>query len=241
MELQAIEFLSITIPLSSEIMMRGTLILGAVLSVISLVFQDYSVFFPQHLRMNVFFDQPGLAASVEALGQIPGDGCRLKRDSRQYRDDYFRMVDEQIASLDGPQGFFGVRGANVHSTGNTSFVVERVAGLQRYCVTEAAGELEHCVEVPGREQARLLTFFERIPSGGDYLQMSIRRPGRVLLCCRFKQMLATDKASTRAPFRLMVVGLTRVDVWPWPRFSNTVYCADFDAGGLVPVAYAVYK
>ena len=63
----------------------------------------------------------------------------------------------------------------------------------------------------------------------------------VLIRPRFKQILPEDRTATRMAFRRCITGAARIRVFPWPDVSSTVYFAEFEHAGLVPVAYAVYE
>jgi hypothetical protein len=237
---QPVAMLAISVPIRNALLLRLLLGAGSLACLSTYLFYDYARFFPTFFKMEVFFDPAGLDASIVALHVLPGDAVTLVDNFAAHRQRYFSVVDGVVASLGRVPTFFAVNDGSIHSLGHTSFVVEKVAGWQRYHLAEARGELQHTLEHAGSPQSHLLSFFEKIPSRDDYFSLSHRHPFRMILRSQFKQMLATDRDGPRSTFRFVVVGLTRVSIWPWPTFSNTVYCADFESVGLVPVAYAVY-
>jgi hypothetical protein len=54
------------------------------------------------------------------------------------------------------------------------------------------------------------------------------------------QLYSYQKVLRGTPFKVSVIGVTRVTVFPLPEFSNTLYLADVPNLGLVPIGYAVY-
>jgi hypothetical protein len=89
----------------------------------------------------------------------------------------------------------------------------------------------------------LLTSFQKLDSSNDYVrptftELAINRS--FVIRPRFKQYLAAQRAAASMSFKVAVVGITAVRVFPLPEFSNTVYLADVPDVGLVPIAYAVY-
>lgn len=141
--------------------------------------------------------------------------------------------------------FFNITTVGViHSSGETSFIVEKVEGIQKYHISESHGEVLHILEMPNRASKQFKTFFEKMVTSGDYInppiwQLVTRRS--VILRPQFKQVLAQNIKAEGILFHHTVVGVTKVKIYPWPDFSNTVYFADFRGVGLVPVAYAIYR
>ena len=132
----------------------------------------------------------------------------------------------------------------MHSSGRTTFVVEKTGGFQNYHIVESRGDLTHVMEVPNLPRVEFFTLFEKLNSKDDYLRPSfsdvfINRT--YVLRPLFKQMLAQDRTSQGVLFRFTVVGATKLYLIPWPKFSNTVYFADFGTAGLVPIAYTIYR
>jgi hypothetical protein len=239
-ELQPMELFAVDLPIPTPVLVRGMLLVASIGALSCFAIYDYAAFFPRYLRMEVFFDDDGIRRSIATLKLNAVQNNWLVGEYSKQRSHYFDAVDTKIESLGYARTFSLADRHTIHSNGHTWFVVEPVVGWQRYRVVEAKGELQHVLEVPGSPAAQLLTFFEKVPTGEDYFTVSWTHPFRILLKPRFKQMLAIDRESTRSTFQFIIVGLTLAQIFPWPGFSNTVYCADFEGVGLVPIAYAVY-
>jgi hypothetical protein len=145
------------------------------------------------------------------------------------------LHEDRVFSLDGGQ---------VHSDGETSFIVNKIDGWQRYYVQESKGELTNTLEAPHHPTLQFFTLFEKLATAEDYIDPSfadliLRR--RIILQPRFKQLLAEARTSTAITFNVAVTGVTSLTLFPWPSFSPTVYCAYYPNTGLVPIAYAIYR
>ena len=211
--------------------------------------RDVSTLFPRHLRMDVYFDLPGLRSEVASVfdkQELQELGVRQGWESRTLL--YDQALKEHLATLwELQEAGSGVDTAYVaretlHAHGKTSFIVERV-GLLSYRLIESVGELKHRIDVPRivSPLRQFKTEFELRPSAGDHL-----RPRSILrflkkgytLQPRFKQILT--KGRDLVEFDHEVIGATKVHVFPMPKFGNTIYLWRDPDGGLVPVAYAVY-
>jgi len=239
------EFADVNLSIAHPTLIRIVLATGAAAILSSYGFYDYAQFFPTHFKMDVFFDDRGLSDAVNDLSAAERTRLKIIEDFQSRKAEYFAAVDQQVRSLLKIDEFYNTSNGVLHSTGETSFVVESASGWQRYHISEARGELTHTLEIPGQPELRLLTIFERLTSSDDYFNVHIVdilwRWGTVLRP-RFKQLLTFDRATVGSgTFRVAVVGVTKVEIFPWPKINRTVYCADVPNVGLVPIAYAVYR
>lgn len=237
-------FFDVKLPLSSAVVVRSSLIGMLLTALSSILFIDYSSLFPRHLEMEIFYDTAGIKRS---LGTVPREQVaqlEVPSNFEVYREHYFGDIDKEVKRILKTEMFFGIREGSVHSSGRTTFVVEKTNGIQTYHIVESKGELTHTLEVPRVQKREFYTVFEKLTSADDYISVSVSDLvlGRgILLRPQFKQILAEDRTSVGVVFKVRVVGITNVRVFPWPRYSNTIYCADFGQTGLIPVAYAIYK
>jgi hypothetical protein len=160
------------------------------------------------------------------------------------RKKYFEMLDSELREMFAGSHFFSVQEGGVHSEGQTSFIVKKIDGWQRYQIQESKGHLMHTLDVPHYPHRQFYTLFEMLPSADDYIRptlsdLLVRQ--KILIRPQFKQRLAKSLNSSGVAFNVAVVGITRLSVFPWPSFSPTVFCAKFEKEGLIPIAYAIYK
>ena len=237
------DFVDFKIHLTGFFIIRTLLFLGFLSSMFSYFLLDYSALFPSDLRMEVFFDDPGLERSLAAFSKEEIENFHVPSDFAPYRKQYFQQLDSEVRKVTGTKTFFSMSSSTLHSTGRTNFIVEKINGFQNYHIIESRGELSHILEMPNIHRVEFFTLFEKMNSKDDYLS-----PNFVDLCIKrsfilrpvFKQLLAQDRNSEGVPFRFTVVGVTKLYFFPWPKLSNTVYFANFGSAGLVPVAYAIY-
>jgi hypothetical protein len=207
--------------------------------------RDYSSFFPTRLKLEVFYDRPGIETTMAAMPGLDRIGIRLAKNWWVARTAYYSDLDrEAVPELGGVGRFFVEAEKYVHSTGETSFVVKKSRGWQNYHVEESSGEIVHTLEVPNQLPHKLLTSFEKLDTAADYLRptfsdLVVRH--YFIIRPRFKQYLNARRLAGGQPFKATVVGVTTMRVFPLPDFSNTLYLADVPDVGFVPIAYAVYS
>lgn len=237
-------FISVPVRFKQSWFLYGFFTCAALWAVSFALTRDYSSFFPSKLRMEVFYDRAGIEKTLRNVGLADSIGLSVSRDWWTEREHYYRLLDQEAApSLSGLTQFFTSADTDVHSVGETTFVVRKVGGWQNYHIEQSAGEVLHTLERPNMPKRTLLTSFEKLETSGDYLrptftEMAISRT--FVMRPRFKQYLSAKRMAESVPFKVTVVGVTSVRLFPIPQFSSTLYLADVPRVGLVPIAYAVY-
>lgn len=235
--------LTLPLKLKRSAFVYGFCVSAAFSSVAVLFVRDYASFFPSQLQLEVFYDRAGIEATMAALGVTPRE-LGLASNWWLLRSAYYRNLDRETESaMKGVAPFFEEADPAVHSSGDALFVVKKTSGWQNYHVERAEGEIVHKLDAPNRLPQELLTSFEKLETKYDYLRPTItdlvwRR--RVIIQPRFKQYLAPRRKVADVPFKVSVVGMTAITVFPLPEFTNTLYLADVPGQGLVPIAYGVY-
>ena len=217
---------------------------GAILFLSAYLHMDYTSFFPSYLEMEVFYDEPSIQENLSIYSDQELANLGYKNFSKSDVDEYYRSLDDRLEELFSYENFFSVKDGLVYSKGTTTFRVEKTKGLQKYYIAEANGELEHTLERAGRPTLKFLSFFENTNSRFNYVRPSLYEllfQQRVIFKPRFKQIIAENRRSDGVIFDHVLVGVTRAYLFPYPRFSNTIYFIETKSKGLVPIAYAVYK
>jgi hypothetical protein len=239
------DFVEFHVEITNVLLVRTILILGAIAFLSSYLFYDYSTFFPRDYQMEVFFDERGIFQSLAVFSSEEQQSLGIPSDWKKYQEQYFQQLDSQVQNSFGNHaGFFNVRDGYVHSFGHARVVPEKIGGWQTYHVKLADGELTHVLEMPNRSPQQFFTKFERLPSGDDYIRLSFADlffRHHILLRTQYKQVLVQNNLSQESVFKLTVIGVTKLTVFPRPQVSNTVYLADFGSAGHAPVAYAIYQ
>jgi hypothetical protein len=107
-------------------------------------FRDYSRFFPESLKVTVFFDDQGIERALESLQ--PSDLVRLSLapDWQRRRRNYLAKINEDLKNIAIPFSFSDVPG-QTSATGELKFKVQAIDkwGAQLYRIVEARGSLVH--------------------------------------------------------------------------------------------------
>lgn len=206
--------------------------------------RDYSAFFPTRLQLTVFYDRAGIEATLSEILAASGNNVQVAKGWWKERAKYYEILDSEAApSLGQVVQFFAKSESAVHSVGETSFVTKKVSGWQNYHIEESTGEVLHTLEVPNEPPCTLLTSFRKLDTRNDYLRPTFRDlvvHRSVVIKPQFKQYLSAKRTAESVPFKITVVGMTTIRLFPLPEFSSTLYLADVPRVGLVPIAYAVY-
>lgn len=239
-----IGIVGLNIPVKSNIILRLTLIVLSFLCINYYLLMDYSSFFPDRLKMDVFYDAEGLNNNLEMFseGELSELGCA--KDGLKLSNVYYNELDEKLNEILKYDNFFSVSNGVVHSHGETSFEVSKVSGFQTYYLDESKGELSHYLEIPNKKKITFMSFFEKLPTSNDYFRpnlFNVIASGSYIMQPRFKQIIAENIKSEGVVFDHTLVGVTKIRFLPIPKIENTIYFYEISGKGLVPVAYAVYK
>ncbi len=242
--LHPLPFTDFQIPVSNNVIAKVLLVIGIPGFLSAYLFYDYTKFFPKNMDMEVFYDDSGIQQSLRVFSSPEMESLHIAKDDKAYRRQYFEKLDAELSTaLRAQRRFFSQEGS-LHSAGTTSIVVEKTGVWQDYHVVKADGQLTNVLEAANLPSQTIYTRFEKLPTGGDYVHLTLRDllvSRSMILRVQNKQFLIEYKAQEEVPFKVSVSSATKVSIFPWPRIANTVYFADFAGVGFVPVAYAVYK
>lgn len=219
-------------------------IAGALSLLSSYIYLDYSKFFPSHFEMEVFYDENGIHNNLGIFNEKELKSIGYQGFRKNDVEVYYKSLDKRLNTLLHYEGFFSVRNGTVHSKGQTSFKVQQTDGIHNYYISESRGELSHALERAGKPTISFLSFFEKLPSPNDYIRPKllelIAKP-EVVIAPKFKQILAEKNKSDGVIFDHVLVGATKIYLFPYPRYSSTIYFIETQSHGLIPIGYAVYK
>ena len=228
----------------TRVQIRFVIVLASIVSLLSYLIYDFSVFFPRELEMEVFYDPEGLQKSLKEFDQEELKKLRIIDNYEKYQSVYYDDLDKEIKSMLSLDKFFSLKDGIVHSEGDTDFLVKKIEGIHNYYVEKSDGKLKHILERPQKKSISFISFFEKVNSNNDYLKPSvfdifIKR--RIIIKPMFKQIIAENYKSAGVIFHHVVYGAMRIDILPFPKFSNTIYLFEIKNVGCIPIAYAVYK
>lgn len=232
-----------TLPLQSSLAVKAGLLVGALISLGIYFFIDYAALFPSHLKLQVFYDPEGIDKSLQIFSKKELKELRIKHDYQEHQQHYYNDLDAELKKIINAPCFFAVSDGHIYSKGETSFIVKKVDGIQRYMIEESKGQTDHTLERPNCLNYQFKTFFEKINSAHDHLKPTIadifiRRC--FILRPIFKQIIAENYRSDGILFHHSLYGVTKINFFPVPSISNTLY---FYKNGdeLIPIAYAIYE
>lgn len=220
------------------------IIVGVISLLSTYIYLDYSKFFPSHFEMEVFYDEQGIERSLSVFTSEELQALGCLKFNKYGAEKYYRSLDERLGLLLHYKGFFSVRDGIVHSKGETSFKVQQTDGVHNYYISDVNGELAHTLEMAGKPSVNFLSFFEKLPSPNDYVRpplLELFLKQEVIIAPKFKQILAEKNRSDGVIFDHVLVGVTKIYLVPYPRYSNTVYFVETKNYGVIPIGYAVYK
>ena len=250
-----IAIIGIKIPLTT-FEQSATVVKASVLAVAALLLAyglniDFSRYFPQRLKLNAYFDTPGMERILATFSPKQLNQLEISEDWKQHIAEYDNDV---VSSLKGvwqqqgltdpwpkdesPRSYF-------QCSGETTFVVER-KGLLTYKVTEAKGDLAYVADFPRLERKIFRGLFNLRDTSASYIRPNlidlIKSPS-VLIAPQFMQVFRTEawnEAGSTGPFEHILVAATKVTLLPVPSFGDTVYLWKMADGKWIPVSYCVY-
>jgi hypothetical protein len=193
--------------------------------------------------MEVFFDKKGIRDSCKAFSKEELEMLGVPDNYEELQSIYYDDVKLEVRGIFQKGEDFLIPTENVHSQGETSFYVEKLPGIQRYHIKDSEGKLTHAIEISEEPMLQFKSFFERLNSRHDYLEPSLSEmliKHSVILQPRFKQIFAKNLKSEGRSFNHILVALTKVTFFPYPRLSNTIYLFELD-DTVIPVGYAIYR
>lgn len=235
---------SINIPISLFFIKKIAALVLSVFSLLSYLFFDFTQLFPTRLSMEVFFDIEGINKclslySVKELNELK----IITNDIEKYQKEYYDTINiEAQKILRIP--FFNLNRKDIHSEGETSFIVEKVKGIQNYHIKESKGELKHFIEREKTSKIEFYTFFEKMSCANDTLTPSFKDivvKNRIILKPRFKQIITQKVKEKGKIFNHVLCGYTVLSFFPFPKYSRTIYLLEQINVGLIPIGYAVYR
>jgi hypothetical protein len=232
------------VEISNALIVRISLFVGAFAFLSTYLFYDYSAFFPRNYELEIFFDERGISQSLSVFSSTELRNLSMPTDLRRYREQYFQQIDSEIEQTFANREFFTLKDGHVHSIGRSQVLAEKISGWQNYHIKVAEGELTTLSEVPNKPVRQFYTRFERLPSADDYIRLSLADlfvRHHIVVRTENKQVLVQNNMPDAFVFKVTLVGITKLTVFPWPHVSNTVYLANFENVGLVPVAYAIHR
>lgn len=237
-------FLNISIPITSRVLCRLILVGLSLTCFYYYLVLDFSSFFPSTYEMEVFYDEEGIKNALSQFTDDELEEIGLSGYDENMVNTYYEDIDKRINSMLNYQGFFTVKDGIVHSHGEANFEAIKKSGFHKYRIKKAEGKVTHILERPNTGNKSVKSFFELMPTSYDHLNPSfsdivIKR--RIILQSRCKQILAENNRSDGVLFDHILVGITRVVLFPVPTFKNSVYFYEASNGKLIPIAYAVYS
>lgn len=239
------DLMQVGIPTPAVPLLRLGLVALATITLTTYAFRDFSSFFPELLRMDVFFDDQGLTEAVQIFSESEREMFGIIEDYEPYRKEYYTRLNNRINEVVGIEDFFTETNQNIHSFGETIFTFDKIVGLHQYHINEVRGRLVHVKEQAYSQPITFVSYFEKIDSKYDRVEptlVDVFVRGQVVIRPRFKQTVANLMGNeTTVSFDHELHGITKVYSYPYPHYSWTLYCWVLEDVGLIPIGYAIYR
>lgn len=232
------------IPISAIFIKKLTLWVLGICSLLSYIFYDFTRHFPQKFKMEVYFDESGIKECISLFSISELKKLNIIVDNiEDYQSKYYELINTEARKII-KHDFFTFNRKETRGEGETTFIVQKIEGIQNYDIIESKGELKHYIEIPNSKNIDCYTFFEKLKSPADKLDPTFKDifiKNKIILKPRFKQIIAEKIYSRRKVFNHILGGYTVINIFPFPKVSNTLYLLEISNVGLIPIGYAVYK
>ena len=206
-------------------------------------FRDYSGFFPDRMKVHALYDNEGIERFLKSISARDFRRLRTAPEWQPKKKAYFENLNKELREQEQNFRFSESYGRTV-SDGVLLFRVRSLGwGAQKYQIEEAKVWFEHETEISGDEHPKTLQTEAEIDPVHAQLTGSIKDvflSGGLLITPEFKQKFRLSPSS-EATFHHSLVCATRVDIFPYPNLSETLYLKRLSDGKLVPIGYAHYS
>lgn len=261
--LNAPDELEIALPVGPSVdieqVLRGKTLVRAVLStlVVAVVLayqlnRDYAKFFPTHLTFRIYFDERGMAASLQSFSERERNLLRVEEEWQPHHRLYLEKRINHLLESHGAPIYARITEKTV-GHGSFDYNVRSVSGWQKYEMKEASGRVLFEFKGP-RGSTRMWVNFELNPTDNDCIKGSFAdvffRHTKILQQCYTQEV---QVGATKSYMVDDFLAPTKIRFFPWIGVSNTVYLVDesaiindedLDSGreySRIPVGYAVYN
>jgi hypothetical protein len=205
-------------------------------------FRDYSRFFPESLRLAVFFDVPGIERVIKTLSQEDLAKLSLRPGWQERRKIYLANINVELEAVGIPFRFRDEQG-QTSATGELKFRTQSIDrwGAQLYRIIEAKGSLVHTTQAFGEDPYRLFSEFELVNTEANNIEASfsdVYWNHGILIMPVFKQLYRVSPS--REIYHHALIAATRIDIFPYINIGNTIYLFP-ENGSNVPIAYATHS
>ena len=237
---------SINLPTRSVLLIRVVLGITALCFLLLPAFKDYSRFFPTNYMMDIFFDDRGIEKSLEVYTEDELDALRIAKDWKKQKKAYLQNLTKDISTYIGIEDFFSKGPENVHSTGQTTFIVDKVEGWQKYYIREAVGALKHELEIPNNKPPKTFhSSFQLLMSADSYIEASLQDiyfRWTKILKPHFKQIATLTPDGGNTIYHHNLIAYIKIRFFPIANIGNTTYLVEgAEKDTFVPIGYAIYK
>lgn len=208
-------------------------------------FRNYTSIFPQKLKVEVFFDDVGLRDALSTLSAGELQKLHIVNDWKLPKQVYLEFLNMEIKrNLNLDLHFDGRRG-DVHSAGETNFVVKKLSGvgLQRYEIEKADGWLIHYFHQPGKDGYELRSEFSLLETNKRYIDADIYDiyiKHYILTKPDFKQIFRISQ-STNSLYHHFLTVVTKVTFFPYISIGRSIYLFERPDGRRIPIGYGIYS
>jgi len=250
-----IAIIGIKVPLAT-FEQSAAIVKASLVSVAALLFvfglnTNFSKYFPQRLKLNAYFDIPGLDRTLSALSASQMAQLAIADDWKEHISEYDNDVVSSLKSVWRQQGLSDPWPENesprnyFQCAGETTFVVDR-KGFLTYKIVEAKGDISYVADFPRRERKCFRGLFTLRDTSASYIRPNlfklVRNPS-ILIAPQIMQVFrieAWNETGSTGPFDHILVAATKVTLLPVPSFGDTIYLWKTAAGKWIPVSYCVY-
>jgi hypothetical protein len=221
---------------------RIIFIVAALLFLLVPAFRDYSTFFPDRFKMNIYFDDEGIKTVLQSLTADEVATLRIAPDWPTQKAAYFRDINSQLTGA-GVHFQFSPTGKGTTTIGETTFKVVKLDwGIQEYEVIESHGTLQHSTLKSDNSIDEMVSDIDLLDTSGRMINASFKDTffdwGK-LIEPEYKQVFRTDP--NHQVVKDTLIAATRVWMFPYIDIGRTIYMQTEASGDRVPIGYAVYS
>jgi len=225
------------------IYVKVVIILSTITLFIYPIFRDYSSIFPEHYRIQVYFDNEGIEKALSQFNKKELKDVNIETDWKKRKKEFIDNLNIEIEKRLKTQFRFEEERGVIISEGETTFKIRKIKkwGVQKYEIYDSKGKLLHKNIKPEKQSCYVFSEFEILDTDSKYIEVPISAivtKFKLVIMPEYKQlfmMTADNKYHL-----LNLITLIKVKSLPFLDILKSIYLIRIPNGKNIPIGYTVY-
>jgi len=233
-------------PVKSKYLIRLMVAFVSLFPLLSYLLIDYSKLFSDEYDLEIFFDKQGIQTALSVYSDDDKISLRICENFDRESEAYYEMMDadlERLLPYYDIDGFYTNKGGSVTCKGVLRFRIKKMTFFaQNYFFDRGDGKIDQVLERDQQKPFKFTSFFELVDNKNKYIYIdlvNLLNEWSFNIFPVYRQILAEHYNSDYINAHHRLVCLTKVYIFPYPHFSDTVFLYD-NGRCLIPISYGIH-